>query len=45
MFFILWWNTVSNALYYFSNKIILPGEIKEAEMGSFSSDFQTVIKH
>ena len=32
-------------LYYFSNEIILKGEIKDAKMSSFSSDFQTLIKH
>ena len=42
--FIWWWNTVSNAWYYFSNKMILEGEIKDAKMSSFSSDFQTLIK-
>ena len=31
--------------YYFSNKMILEGEINDAKMGSFSSDFQTLIKH
>ena len=36
---------VSNAWYYFSNKMILEREIKEAKMSSFSSDFQTLIKH
>ena len=35
---------VSNAWYYFSNKMILEGEIKDAKMSSFSSDFQTLIK-
>ena len=43
--FIWWWNTVSNAWYYFSNKMILEGEIKDAEMSSFSSDFHTLITH
>ena len=43
--FIWWWNTVSNAWYYFSNKMILEGKIKDAKMSSFSSDFQTFIKH
>ena len=43
--FIQWWNTVSNAWYYFSNKMILEGEIKDAKTSSFSSDFQTLIKH
>ena len=38
--FIWWWNTVSNAWYYFSNKMILEGEIKDAKMSSFSSDSQ-----
>ena len=37
--------TVSNAWYYFSNKIILEGEIKDVKMSSFSSDFQTLRKH
>ena len=38
--------TVSNAWYYlyFSNEMILEGEIKDAKMSSFSSDFQTLIK-
>ena len=40
-----WWNTVLNAWYYFSNKMILEGEIKDAKMSSFSSDFQTLVKH
>ena len=35
--------TLSNAWYYFSNKMILEGEIKDAKMSSFSSDFQTLI--
>ena len=43
--FIWWWNTVLNAWYYFSNKMILEGEIKDAKLNSFSSDFQTLIKH
>ena len=34
---------VSNASYYFSNKMILEGETKDAKMNSFSSDFQTLI--
>ena len=42
--FIWWWNTVSNAWYYFSNKMILEVEIKDAKMSSFSPDFQTLIK-
>ena len=33
------------AWYLFSNKIILDREIKRAKMSSFSSDFQTLIKH
>ena len=28
-----------------TNKMILEGEIKDAEMNSFSSDSQTLIKH
>ena len=28
-----------------SNKIIVEGEIKDAKMSSFSSDFQALIKH
>ena len=43
--FIWWSNTVSSAWYYFSNKLILEGEIKDAKLSSFSSDFQTLIKH
>ena len=43
--FIWWWNTVSNAWYYFSNKMVLEGEINDAKMSSFSSDFQALIKH
>ena len=42
--FIWWWITVSNAWYYFSNELILEGEIKDAKMSSFSSDLQTLIK-
>ena len=42
--FIWWWNTVSNAWYYCSNKMILEVEIKDAKMSSFSPDFQTLIK-
>ena len=38
-------NTVWNAWYYFSNKMIWPGEIKDAVMSSFSPNFQTLIKH
>ena len=39
-----WWNPKHEFLiYYFSNKLILEGEIKDAKMSSFSSDFQTVI--
>ena len=41
----IWWrNTVPNAWYYSSNKMILRGEIKDAKMRRFSSDFQTLIK-
>ena len=40
--FIYWWNTVSNAWYYFSNKKILDREIKDVKMSSFSSDYQTL---
>ena len=36
---------VSNVWYFFSNKIIFDGEIKDAKMSSFSSDIQTLIKH
>ena len=43
--FIWWWNTVLNAWYYISNKMILEREIKDAKMSSFTSDFQTLIKH
>ena len=44
--FIWWWNTVLNAWYYFSKKKkILKEEIEDAKMSSFSSDFQTLIKH
>ena len=42
--FIWWWNTVSNAWYYFSNKMILDGEIKVGKVTSFSSDFQQSLK-
>ena len=42
MSFIWWWNTLSNAWYYFSNKLILGGELKDDKMSSFSSDFQTL---
>ena len=38
--FIWWWNTVSNAWYCFSNKMISEGEIKDTKLSSFSSDFQ-----
>ena len=38
-------NTLSNASYYFSNRMVLPEEIKDAVMRSFSSNFQTLIKH
>ena len=43
--FICWWNIVSNACYYFPNKMILDWEFKGAKMSRFSSDFQTLIKH
>ena len=36
---------MSNTCYYFSNKILLEGEIKNAKMNSFSSDLQALIKH
>ena len=39
-----WWNTVFNASYYYSTKMILKGEINEAKMSSFSSDFQTLVE-
>ena len=32
-------------LYHFSNKMTLEGKNKDAKMSSFSSDFQTLIKH
>ena len=35
MCFIWWWNTRSNAWYYFSDKMILEGEIKDTKMCSF----------
>ena len=34
---------VSNASYYFSNKMILEVETKDAKMNSFLSDFQILI--
>ena len=37
--------TLSNAWYYFSNKMILEGQIQDEKMTSFSSDFHTLIKH
>ena len=40
--FIYWWNIVSNAWYYFSNKKILDREIKNVKLSSFSSDYQTL---
>ena len=43
--FIWWWNTVSNAWYCFSNKMILEREIKDAKKNSFSFYFQTLVKH
>ena len=39
--FIWLWSNVSNAWYYFSNKMILEGEIKDARM----SVFQMISKH
>ena len=33
--FIWWWNTVSNVWYFFSNKIIFEGEIKDANTEQF----------
>ena len=39
------YETVSNACYYFSNEMILGGEINDAKMSSFSFEFQTLIKH
>ena len=42
---IWWWNTVSNAWHYFTNKMNLGGEIKDAKMSSFSCDFQSLINH
>ena len=36
---------LSSVWYYFSNKMILGGEIRDAKMSSSSSDFQTLIKH
>ena len=36
---------MSNAFYYFSNKMISEVEINDAKMSSFASDFQTLIKH
>ena len=40
-----WWNAVSNAWYYFSNKMNLEGEIKDAKMSGFSYDFQTLMNY
>ena len=37
--------TLRRMLDYFSNKMSLYREIKDAKMSSFSSDFQTLIKH
>jgi len=36
---------VADVFVGFSNKMILEGEIKDAKMSSFSSDFQTLIEH
>ena len=33
--FIWWWNDVSNAWYYFSNKMTLEGEIKDVKIAVF----------
>ena len=33
--FIWWWNDVSNTWYYFSNKMTLEGEIKDAKIAVF----------
>ena len=43
--FIWWWNTVSNAWYYFSNKMILDGKIKDAKKSSFPLLFHLISKH
>ena len=43
--FIWWWNSALNTWYYSSNKMILDGEIKDAKISSFSSDFPTLIEH
>ena len=43
--FIWWWNSVSKTWYYSSNKMILEGEIKDAKISRFSSDFLTLIEH
>ena len=40
--FIWWWNTKSNAWYYYSNKMILDGEINNVKTSSFSSDWLLV---
>ena len=42
--FYLVMNTASNARYFFPNKLILEGEIKDAKLRSFPSDFQILIK-
>ena len=42
---IWWWNTLLNACYYFSNKRILEGEMKDTKMSSFSSEHRTLVKH
>ena len=43
-YLVWWWNTMFNASYYYSTKMILKGEINEAKMSSFSSDFQTLVE-
>ena len=37
-----WWNSVSNAWYYFSKKMILEGEIKNVKI---LSSFHVISKH
>ena len=40
--FVWWWNTVSNARYYFSNKTILEGQIKDTKKWAV---FHLISKH
>ena len=40
---IWWWNTLLNAWYCFSNTMILEWEIKDTNISSYLSDFQTLI--